>query len=947
MNKLAVLLRMLTAEKIDILGIQETHYPGDIMANFNEYKMFCSGTTSNSWSGIAFLINKRMQKYVMKFVPISERCGLLYLHTNFKPTIIVNFYVPPKRSERLAFVDIMINIIHSLPERYNIIILGDLNMDIGREAEYMYRNVTGHATLVQSNSEYSKKLLDFCCNKDFKIENTFFSHRDRNTYTFERAQQQSQIDFFISNIHRWFVDVKALTNMNLSDHRLLRAIIIVKNLWGYHNGNRQISISSSATPPCNEITRKLSKIRTLDDERHFDEILSGKEASYNTIRLASVEKSWNLFKDALVDTYRVLPDVSLIHRKEWMANDTLEKINQLRTACSSNKDLWKMIQRLLRRDRRVYSAKKAFDIDKDVRENRLHDAYKKLKYFCKPNGFQKVPSIVLNDGKIIIDQDEQMALWLDYYITVFDGRKVTRATNVNIIMAPPQSGFTLVEIMNVIKKLRNNKAPGLDNITAEHLKIAPRTTSSFLLALFNKIWENGSTPTEWNKSLICNFPKTANPLKFTDYRACALTSCVAKIFMVLMKNKIVHSTPNLFSKYICAYRPNKNILEPILSLKIIMQKCYRYKIPSFYTFIDFSRAFDNVNHEALWETLVECGIETQIIRILKYHYSNLFACFKINNKTSPFFRIKKGVKQGCTLSPLLFNIIINKIIKEVLGAADLVDIGSNEKIFFVNRIISYADDIVVISKSIEETKNLLYLIETVSYRAGLRINFNKTVILPSPNAPSIQDFTVGTNTVKIVENIKYLGVILDNKGSCKDEMKMRIQKARGAFYRYMKIWKASEISVFTRLRIFNSLIVPIALYGGDIWEAKKTEIRRLQSFINNCLRTIHGIFYPRVISNSNLWRKSTHTPVNITLRKRRIQLLGHVIRNSDNSLVHDAITWLYSYKGKQYTKYKSLWYYKTIKDIMDLNVNMKQFIRLNNNKRSIKKLFRIKKSYLQ
>ncbi|XP_065319097.1 uncharacterized protein LOC135927086 [Gordionus sp. m RMFG-2023] len=645
-------------------------------------------------------------------------------------------------------------------------------MDIGREAEYMNRNVTGHATLVQSNSEYSKKLLDFCCNKDFKIENTFFSH-DRNTYTFVRAQQQSQIDFFISNIHRWFVDVKALTNMNLSHHRLLRAIIIVKNLWGI--------------------------ITEID----------------------------NLLLDLAL-----LPCVI----------------------------------------------------------------------------FQRVPSIVLNDGKIIIDQDEQMALWLDYYITVFDGRKVTRATSVNINMASPQSGFTVMEIMNVIKKLRNNKAPGLDNITAEHLKIAPRTTSSFLLALFNKIWENGSTPTEWNKSLICNFPKTANPLKFTYYRACALTSCVSKIFMVLLKNKIVHSTPNLFSKYICAYRPNKNILEPILSLKIIMQKCYKYKIPSFYTFIDFSRAFDNVNHEALWETLVE---------------------------------------YGCTLSPLLFNIIINKIIKEVLGAADLVDIGSVEKIFFVNRIISYADDIVVISKSIEETKNLLYLIETVSYRVGLRINFNKTVILPSPNAPSIQDFTVGGNTVKIVENIKYLGVILDNKGSCKDEMEMRILKARGAFYRYMKIWKASEISVFTRLRIFNSLIVPITLYGGDIWEANKTEIRRLQFFINNCLRTIHGIFYPRVISNLNLWRKSTHTPVNITLKKRRIQLLGHVIRNSDNNLVHDAITWLYSYKGKQYTKYKTLWYYKTIKDIMDLNVNMKQFIKLNNNKRSIKKLFRIKKSYLQ
>ncbi|XP_065315521.1 uncharacterized protein LOC135924392 [Gordionus sp. m RMFG-2023] len=227
--------------------------------------------------------------------------------------------------------------------------------------------------------------------------------------------------------------------------------------------------------------------------------------------------------------------------------------------------------------------------------------------------------------------------------------------------------------------------------------------------------------------------------------------------------------------------------------------------------------------------------------------------------------------------------------------------------------MSYADDIVVISKSIEETKSLLYLIETVSHRVGLGINFNKTVILPSPNAPSIQNLTVGKNVVKIVEKIKYLRVILDNKGSCKEEMRMRIQKARGAIHKYMKIWKAREISVFTRLRIFNSMIVPIVLYGGDIWEANKTEIRRLQSFINNCLRTINGIFYPRVISNSDLWKKSIHTPINFTLKKRRIQFLAHIISNSDNNLAHDSTAWLYTYKGKQYREYKSLWYYKTIR----------------------------------
>ncbi|XP_065321065.1 uncharacterized protein LOC135928537 [Gordionus sp. m RMFG-2023] len=352
-----------------------------------------------------------------------------------------------------------------------------------------------------------------------------------------------------------------------------------------------------------------------------------------------------------------------------------------------------------------------------MKENRIYDVYKKLKHFCKSGCFMKLPMIVLENGKPITDQDEQMALWLDHYMSVFDSRKATLLTTMNSHTIVSPVGFSSNEISNIVKKLRNNRAPGLDNITAEYLKISPNTISSFLLALFNKIWESGKTPTEWNKSLLCNFPKIKKPMKFADYSAVALTSCVSK---------------------------------------------------------------------------------------------------KVN------------------------------------AAADLADFGFNENFHFVNRIVSYADDIVVISKNIEETVSLIHLIKTISLRVGLKINFNKTVILPSPNTPSLQNLLVGGNVIKKVDNIKYLGVMLNNKGECKEEMKIRTQKAKRAFYMYMKIWKTKEISVFTRLRLFNSTIIPILLYGSDIWEANKTDLRRIQSFINNCLRTINGIFYPRVISNSNL-----------------------------------------------------------------------------------------------
>ncbi|XP_065320774.1 uncharacterized protein LOC135928280 [Gordionus sp. m RMFG-2023] len=321
------------------------------------------------------------------------------------------------------------------------------------------------------------------------------------------------------------------------------------------------------------------------------------------------------------------------------------------------------------------------------------------------------------------------------------------------------------------------------------------------------------------------------------------------------------------------------------------------------------------------------------------------ASFKILNNVSPPFRTKKGVKQGRVASPLLFYIVMNRVITDILGAANLLELGSNQPWFLENRAISYADDLVLIAKNLEEANNLVLILNTFSLKVGLDINFDKAVIMP--HAPPLGDWLVGGKVIKVVSSYKYLGVNIDNKGSYKDELRFRIQNSRAAFYKYFKLWRTREISVFTRLRIFNSSIIPILLYGGDTWEITKTETKRLQTFVNKCLRIINGVFNPNIISNDNLWRRSKHTPVQVTLKKKRITFFAHILRNHTNkSLVLDAINWLYSFNGKSYGRFKRLWYYRAMKDIMDMNLNTKQFLRLNKNKRSIKKLLKIKSNYL-
>ncbi|XP_065318770.1 uncharacterized protein LOC135926767 [Gordionus sp. m RMFG-2023] len=319
----------------------------------------------------------------------------------------------------------------------------------------------------QINKEDSIRLLDFCRTKNLKIENTFFNHNEMNTLTFVRANQKSQIDFFISNIHEWFEDVKVSTNIKLSDHRLVVAKMFVKNIWKYHHKNSPNTPGYRVNSLKPILPRKQIKAQSHENLQILDQALTRKR------------------------------DI-----KEWLTNETVIKINQLREGNILNKDLWKDIQKRLRSDRRTYIAKKAFEIDKDMKENRIYDAYNKLNYFCKPYSFKKLPSLVLKNGKQIVDQDEQLALWVDYYMKIFDSRKAFCQTSTSVRSIPPPSGFSTDEIKKAITKLSNNKAPGLDGITAEHLKSASNTISSYLLPLLNKIWDSDETPKEWNISLL-------------------------------------------------------------------------------------------------------------------------------------------------------------------------------------------------------------------------------------------------------------------------------------------------------------------------------------------------------------------------------------------------------------------------------------------------------------
>ena len=148
----------------------------------------------------------------------------------------------------------------------------------------------------------------------------------------------------------------------------------------------------------------------------------------------------------------------------------------------------------------------------------------------------------------------------------------------------------------------------------------------------------------------------------------------------------------------------------------------------YFCFIDYAKAFDCVDHNKLWKILKEMGISDHLICLLRNLYAGQEATVRTGHGTTDWFQIGKGVRQGCILSPCLFNLYAEYIMRN----AGLEETQSGIKIAGRNiNNLRYADDTTLMAESEEELKSLLMKVKVESEKVGLKLNIQKTKIMAS------------------------------------------------------------------------------------------------------------------------------------------------------------------------------------------------------------------------
>ena len=204
--------------------------------------------------------------------------------------------------------------------------------------------------------------------------------------------------------------------------------------------------------------------------------------------------------------------------------------------------------------------------------------------------------------------------------------------------------------------------------------------------------------------------------------------------------------------------------------------------------------------------------------------------------------------------------------------------------------LDFADDISLLSHRHQDAQEKLSRLAEEAEKTGLNINIKKTEVMRINNKKQ-DPITLHDEDLNEVEKFVYLGSVVSKDGGTDEDVKSWINKARHAFNTLCPIWNSSALSLHNKIRIFNTNVKCVLLYGAETWRTIKSNIHKLQTFINRCLRNIINIRWPDVISNIDLWDKTGQNPIEVEISKRKWGWIGHTLRKSSSNVTKQALDW--------------------------------------------------------
>lgn len=790
-------------DKMQIIFLQETHMSTQEhvkLRKFGYLNSFFSSCKNNRRRGVTTLISNSVNFELIKEKGDKEGRYIIVIGKidNVMVTF-ANIYVPPE-SDR-TFLRSLFDIVLSEAEGI-LVCAGDWNTVL---------NYSLDSTSTKShNSIRSKALRSIIENADmFDVwRNLHVRERDFTHYS-AAHRVHSRLDYFLmNNIDRHRVMECTIGTADISDHNAVYLTVKLDNrskstLWRFHIGilnNKntveeikgeikeciQDNLNGQVDPPILwDTVKAIMRGKLISRMSHLSKL---KRAWYDELegKLRNLEK-----QQQRGGTGELTAQIKETKQQiEGILNDQLEKKLRFakQTFYESGPKATKILAKRLRTQRLINSIHRIRDpltnslvYDPDEIQRIFRDYYKSL--YSQPE---------------LVDDDS-----IGQFLLSLDLPSIGIIQN-NDLVAP----ITKEELDSAISRLKSNKCSGSDGFPSEWYKVFKEDLAPTLLESFNWTLSKAIAPPSWKEAVISVIPKEGkNKEHCGSYRPISILNVDYRLFTSIISKRVEHFLPDLIHEDQTGFISGRQTQDNIRRTLHIVEQIHKHHLSAALVSLDAEKAFDRVNWPFLYKVLERMGFDNKFIRCIQSLYSEPSARIRINGDLTDSFKLFRGTRQGCCLSPTLFALFIEPLAQAIRQNRELKGIVISEEEHVIGL---FADDIITYLQYPDSTlPKLLGIMKDYGSMSGYKVNITKTQVLPfyyNPSKVIRQEYKLNWDT----KSIKYLGVLITQER--KDLYEANYSIINNRLQKDMSTWSNLVLDFGSRIEVIKMNVLPRLLY---------------------------------------------------------------------------------------------------------------------------------------
>ena len=496
-----------------------------------------------------------------------------------------------------------------------------------------------------------ERLIEFAEEHKLVIANTFFKKAKNRYWTWESPDgvTKNMIDLALSNQRDIITNCGVITRADKGrDHRMIRLKIKINKKLARVKAINKLK-------PLNINMQKLKENRDL-----FQLNLRNRFAVLNEIDAATYCQILKEEAKELAGRRENPTEIESQHDIEIRKlEERRRKLRNKENKSNIEKVEYAEVKKTVKKKRRTRARRRR----KEHIERILEDGYGPKKVF-KSNQRKIINEMKNESGDIFTNREEILNICANFYQELYRSQNNNHITSTEISLDRSDVLPLIVEeIKKSLKEMKNNKAPGNDQLTSDIISLGGDEALKQITKIFNQILKHRKIPTEWKEAKIIIIHKKGDRKDIKNYRPISLLSHMYKLFTRVLQRRMENILDANQPREQAGFRKGYATTDHLQSINQLIEKSNEFNRKLCIAYIDYEKAFDSIEHNVIFKALRNIGINETYINIIEDIYTEATAKVHVESQTSEEIKILRGVRQGDPISPKLFTAAIQEVFK--------------------------------------------------------------------------------------------------------------------------------------------------------------------------------------------------------------------------------------------------------------------------------------------